>query len=462
MQIDTAMKKYIFTLLIVFSVSYLFAQTASTDSVLYRSTTIQVSVGDTVSIDSAYTTYATGERMSSWVYNVNHIVRQVNSKYHPGCVLLRGINSWVVPKALIPNGLTYDRVMAEQQAVKAAAEAQQRAIREAKEREEAAERERLEAEQRAEAERQAELERQAEAERLAQQQAEQVEPSKEPEVKQQEVPDARHRNFSRLSLGLRGGAASIMQQTNIDSKWNCGFDAAFDFQYTYYFGTRGSKKALHKPTCGILTGVSLAYTRNGVSAGVDTTYSVAPEGVNIDYTIQTDRVKENDGQLQIEVPLMFSLLTEKGFFFNVGPKFILPVYTNYDQNMNDPTIDAYFQTMDVHVTNDPVTGKVTNDQLDSKGRWKAGTLSVSVGVEVGKEWTLKNENSIGLGVYGNYGVYSLYKNNADANKSLINVSEPTSVGNATVDVVSMTDTYGNKLGFFDAGVKLVYHFNFTK
>jgi hypothetical protein len=66
-----------------------------------------------------------------------------------------------------------------------------------------------------------------------------------------------------------------------------------------------------------------------------------------------------------------------------------------------------------------------------------------------------------LGAYANYGVYSLYTN--DLNKeSFIAVTPPTAQGNAAVDVLSLTDAYANKLGYFDGGVKLVYHFNFPK
>ena len=150
---------------------------------------------------------------------------------------------------------------------------------------------------------------------------------------------------------------------------------------------------------------------------------------------------------------------KKGFFLNVGPKVSLPVFTHFNQNMQNANIHAYFPEMDVTVTNEQITGAVKN--MDNKDKFNSSKLNVLVGIELGKEWNFKNNTSLGLGAYANYGVYSLYTN--DLNKeSFIAVTPPTAHGNATVDILSLTDAYADKLGYFDGGVKLVYHFNFPQ
>ena len=61
-----------------------------------------VEVGDTVRIHKDQLKYLTGERMSKWVYNKQHVVRQVGGKRYPQGVLLKGIYSWVYPNSIYP------------------------------------------------------------------------------------------------------------------------------------------------------------------------------------------------------------------------------------------------------------------------------------------------------------------------------------------------------------------------
>ncbi len=81
--------------------------------------------------------------------------------------------------------------------------------------------------------------------------------------------------------------------------------------------------------------------------------------------------------------------------------------------------------------------------------------------ELGYEWTLKSGNSLGLGAYANYSVYNTFKNTPNA-EGLFNLTAPSDTDKAHLDVLSATRAYADKLGYFDAGVKVAYHFNFPK
>ena len=262
-------------------------------------------------------------------------------------------------------------------------------------------------------------------------------------------------NYHRFSIGVRGGAASLMHKTET-GKWNCGFNALLDLQYAYYWTKFGRPYDL-----GILTGLSVGYTQSGMQLGINDQFTVTTnEGDNIDYSLSAERIKENDGQIQLEVPLMFSLVMHNGFFFNVGPKFILPVYTPYKQTITNPNVDAYFQTEGVHVTNEVITGMVTDEQLKSKGtNANQFKVNITLTADLGYEWKLKNKDAFALGVFANYGLWNAFKNTT-ADQSLISLTPPSSSSIATVDILSATDTYASKLGYFDAGIKLTYHFNF--
>ena len=427
----------------------------------------QYQVGDTVIIKKDCERYLTGERMSTWVYYVVHSVQQVGTEQWPNGVLLGGILSWVDP-----NGLTL------QYATERTTEAEQQVAQEQQKQDMAEVAERVQEVENLNELQKAIVEQQAAAHgtttiksdsTVAKPKEEVVAPKEEVVApKEEDTPLQANEvinnkedklpiepNYHRFSIGIRGGAASLMHKTET-GKWNCGFNALLDLQYAYYWTEFGRQYDL-----GILTGLSVGYTQSGMQLGIDDQFTVTTnEGDNIDYSLSADRVKENDGQIQLEIPLMFSLVMHNGFFFNVGPKFILPVYTPYKQTITNPNVDAYFQTEGVHVTNEVITGMVTDEQLNSHGT-NANQLKVNITLtaDLGYEWKLKNKDALALGVFANYGLWNAFKNTT-SDQSLISVTPPSSSSIATVDILSATDTYASKLGYFDAGIKLTYHFNF--
>ena len=163
---------------------------------------------------------------------------------------------------------------------------------------------------------------------------------------------------------------------------------------------------------------------------------------------------------------MFSLIHANGLFFNIGPKFMIPVYTPFNQKITDNEntyISAYFQEIMVPVKNEVITGMLRENQFKQSGTDNGNqfTINIMLGAEIGYEWTLNSGNSLGLGAYANYCLYNSFKNNT-SNDPLINVTPPQGSSLAIVEVLSATKTYTSKLGFFDVGVKVAYHFNFPK
>ena len=431
--------------------------------------------GDTIVIKQDHNTYLTGETMSRWIYLQEHTILKVGGKRFPNGILIAGIFSWVSPDAIVNKSTHLQEAIQEQEAklqaereqarqdsltqaleesIRIAKEqARQDSIAKAKAAEEAAKVEQARQDSIAKAE-QARQDSIAAAEAARQ---DSIAAAEAEQALQDSIARAIPHNCNRLTLGIRGGAASLLHQTDNQGTWNVGFDALFDLQYAHYW-----KKATGKPQLGLLLGVSAGYSRSHLSGAVNDEYSITDnDGNQIDYSISTSDVKEYDGQIQIEVPLMFSLITEKGFFFNIGPRFVLPVYTHYNQNLVDPNIDAYFVTEGVHVPNEYITGKITEDKQNTTGKWEASTLNIFVSAELGYEWTFKNMHSLGLGVYANYSAYTLYKHDA-SNLSIVNVTAPTEAQPAQVTINSETDAYDTGLGYFDAGIKLAYHFNFWK
>ena len=428
----------------------------------------KVAVGDSVMIERECVEYLTGERPSVWVWDKVHTVRQLGTKRFPEGVLLMNIYSWICEECLIPvNGhakAAAAKAAEEQAEERAAFEEEMAKTKDAKE---------------AAAKAAEQPKEEPKAEPVKEEPKEEPAPVEEPKKEEptaqsnqgDSIPSQQNltHSYDRFTIGLRGGAAGLLHQTK-EGNWTCGGDVVLDLQYAHYWTKDGRPVDL-----GIITGVGLGYAQSSVKSSVNSTRPGvedldAANPMHIDYTIRADEVKEHDGQLQLEVPLMFSLIHQNGLFFNVGPKFMLPVFTPYKQTIsNNPNtfVEAYFQETGVRVTNDVITGLLAEDKYTSTGTDYKNqfTINVMLTAEIGYEWILKSGNSLGLGAYANYSVYNSFKNNPDdpATDPLIRVeSAPSNTSNAVINVNPLTGTYASGLGFFDAGVKLAYHFNFPK
>lgn len=264
--------------------------------------------------------------------------------------------------------------------------------------------------------------------------------------------------FHRFGIGARGGFASHMQDAKELGNWKVGWMAALDLEYAYYF----TKKKLQNPWLGIKTGLSLTFSRNPLQSDVNNEYSVTDDdGAGMEYTITADDVRERDGQLSLEIPLMFSLL-HKGLFFNVGPKFVIPVYAPYKQKIDNVNIIArYPEYGGYDIPNEVITGKPTPSILETDGKWDRSKFCIFLSADIGYEWELKS-GYLGLGVYADYSVFDTFKDNTGDKPSLISVTTPAQETPAVVSALSATDTYATGIGYFDCGVKLIYNFQFDK
>lgn len=472
--------------LLVFFASMLPILNASAQKKLYYANSgAPIEVGDSVRINPDSLRYETGERKLKWVYDQVHEIRQVSSKYHPDAVLLRGIYSWIYVNAILPeseekkphpdpvftsfeatvdygmsytwndsvysqtgeytqkfaaisgadstvtlhltvlppkdvytsfdatveygqtytwNDLTYDSTGVYTQQFQAATGADSIVTLNLT-----------------------------------------VLPKPLPQPYQ----------VNRLSFGLRGGFASTLASSK---GIPAGFDALFDLRYAHYWVKDQGKILL-----GLMTGLSAGYVQSNQKMALLDKFTLATDEGDVDYEVSADEVKEKTHQVQLELPIMFTMVTPKGFFLNVGPKLILPVYSTYRQTITNPTISAYVPELNGHpITNEVVMGKLTEEQCDMTGSFNNEfKLAVAAGLELGYQFKLKNGHSLDLGVYADYTFYSMY-NSINTNGKLITITPPSAESAAIVDVQSMTNAYANKFGFLDAGLKLTYNLDFIK
>ena len=419
--------------------------------------------GDTIIIAKEMVRYLTGEEPSEWVYYVRHVIAQVGGKKYPDGILVEGINSWIAYENAYLAGAVNktEEALAQEKADQSEVETREEEFAQKSEDEQEDIRKKAEA---------ADLEVVKPISDGEQQQdttaasgkdyveigSDPFTPSAERDTTAQDTT-TKKRHYNRFTVGARGGMASLLHNTENElGKWKPGFDVAVDLQYAHYWLTKKDH------SIGFIVGASVAYSMSSLTTQVKDTFSRATIGGKVDYTVTAQEVKEQDGEVVVEVPLMFSMIAKQGFFLNVGPRFSIPVYAHYKQKMSeDVSVVAYFSEYDVTVPNEAVTGELSDEQKNQPGKWSAAKLNVMLTAEGGYEFKLLTGNSLSLGAYANYSIYTLYRNDTST-ESLVGVQNPEWNKPAPVNVLSATDTYAKGIGYFDVGVKVAYHFNFPK
>lgn len=412
--------------LLVFVTSLLPLVNASAQrkALTYQDSGAPVEVGDSVKVNRDSLYYETGERILDWVYDQVHEVRQVSSKFHPDGILVRGIYSWLTIGSVIPMSekkvAKSDTILPELVTVKDSLD----------------------------------IDHSADSISL-------VKPAVDPIVEDNidsvitEAPTEELNPYqvNRFTIGLRGGFASSMAKP---AKLPLGGDVLLDLQYAHYWAA-GEKKIRF----GLLTGISVGYMNTSRNQEWDETFTANTSDGEVIYNVTADNIKETNNQLQLELPIMFSMITNGGFFLNVGPRFLLPAYTPYKQVITNGNIQVTDVETGVVLENNPVYGALSEEQENQKGKGNQQfKLTMTIGLEAGYEFKLKSGNSIGLGAFVNYGVYSMYSNQPLG--TAIGVTAPNATENATVNVESLTNAYTENMGHLDVGVKLTYNFDFIK
>lgn len=434
--------------------------------------TYTYSVGDTVVVPKDIRRYMTGEKISTWVYYTKHIIKQIGGERFPDGILLEGINSWIPmtkktplllpsPKKTKGHGQTAptQKPTPTQKPVEPAKPTEEQ--KPAEQPKPAVEPQKPVEQPKPQPQPQPQprpVEPARPSDYAQPQQPEQVKPVEpaKPEEQTLRVEHVRLHPKHRLSIGVRGGAASLMQQ---GMDWKIGYDALFDLQYGCYWRSNTAK-----PSLGFIIGLAAGFEHNDITmSNVTCKSDITADGLNLQYTASIDQIDEHTSQIQVEVPVLFSMVTPHGFYLNLGPKLILPVYGMYKQQLTNANIEAYSPLLDVTFKNDVVLGQFTDAQLAGQSG-KINTFlfkpTVAAMLDLGYEAKLNNGDAFSIGVYGDYG-FSM-KSTAKADLApIVDIVPPSADANAQVRLGHLSSQV-TKLGFFDAGLKLTYHFNLSK
>jgi hypothetical protein len=259
------------------------------------------------------------------------------------------------------------------------------------------------------------------------------------------VPDLPYQ-VNRFSIGVRGGVAA-------QSVPSFGFSALLDLRYAHYW-----VKSSKSPKLGIMTGVGVGYMQYGQNLTKNNyTVRVADATGHVDYAVAIDKAHAINNQVQLEIPVMFSMVTPKGFFLNAGPKLILPAYAGYKQDMSGVTLTATHVEEGVTIApNDPLMGVVKN-AIETGQNKNAWDVTVGLGAELGYELKIGTKYALDLGVYATYGINTnTYK---DATGEILTITAPDAVNVGGAKMHSIMNAGPVNMSYLDAGLKVTFHFD---
>lgn len=255
--------------------------------------------------------------------------------------------------------------------------------------------------------------------------------------------------YDRIGLSVRAGVAGHMQA----SPQPIGFETMFDLQYAHYWR--------HDSWCqtqiGLTTGLSFGLSRSTwcQTRHEQTSFTLTEEGLSfpLDYTIDLS-IREQNQHLQLEIPLLFSLIFPKGLFLHIGPRLQLPLAPTYNAAISDDCIRAVYSLWtDEPIVNSPTTGCITAHE--KHGKWNAGKVNLLLGAEFGYEYMFNDKNRLAFGAYGHAGILP-HKHDGSAN--IVIITPPSTDDMAHVQVNGLSNTQSTQTNYFAAGIRVSYYF----
>lgn len=254
-----------------------------------------------------------------------------------------------------------------------------------------------------------------------------------------------------LRVGLAGGGGLHLTPADCVMKSSVGGGGALAFDYAFY-------KSFDKLDLGLRTGLDLGYMYLPYHAEFAQHYSNVDYLNNqIDYTT-SGLLYITQNQLYASVPVMFALRTH-GFVCNIGVRLQMPFYQTGKQQLSEPLIQAYYPKYDVTVTNELITGIVTDEQLSMPLASSPVFLECYASAEIGYEHRLNAKGAIGCAAYVHAGVWNALPK--ATNTPIIQVA-PITDKVKPVPAVTVNDAYTSLLTSYTPlqfGVKVYYAFS---
>ena len=260
-----------------------------------------------------------------------------------------------------------------------------------------------------------------------------------------------------LSVGVRGGGQMMLPTAVAGATGTMsaalGGAGTLDLRYTFY------GQPTDRIGIGFAVSAGIGYGTAGVQGTNTDTYTNSDyTGNAMDYTCtsnytRTDRFAKADAALLLAMKF-------GGVTLNIGPRFMLPFAASSALTIRQSAIDAYYPAYDVHVHDQLITGKLVTPYTQARTPILP-RYSLLVAAEIGYEWSLSEQSSLGLQLYADVAVWNSAGKNPAPITPLILVSPITSA-ESPAPAVTIGDIAPmiKDLRYIDFGLRVYYAFSF--
>jgi outer membrane protein OmpA-like peptidoglycan-associated protein len=255
---------------------------------------------------------------------------------------------------------------------------------------------------------------------------------------------------AQVSIGVNGGYHSL-KYSLMDGKSSLKPGFGLDIGFT---------KPFKNKHWAIVTGIGATYYNTSAalnSSATVTANQVDDMGAGFEYLVTSKNYQEKQQMIGIGVPVYIQLSPGKhqkaNWYFNVGPKFILPMEVKVKASAEQLNLQGYYPDVNLLINTEmPVHGfgTVYNWNSNAVKLLKPG-LAVSGGT--GIRFNLKNGSHLITGFTADYGVTDIKKETA---QPLVSYNAPIASGVAATSVLSTTNA--GKIIPFSAALQIRYEF----
>lgn len=259
-----------------------------------------------------------------------------------------------------------------------------------------------------------------------------------------------------LSVFAGGGLSSLQNKTSVLDKSD-GYGATVGVGYTYYFSSR----------FGIQTGVEYSmYSAKLKSSNMSGSYSATDnENEAFKYSFKAEGLEEKQETGFLQIPLMAQFQLPIGednkFYIAAGGKIGIPIKKDFKHSFDKVSTEGYYSGLDATIKTDiPEQGFGTYSSTQKEGELKL-KASFMLSAETGMKWYLSDNMNLYTGVYVDYGLNDIKKDEATGSALIeYNKANPgIPISRTVTGLKHNNESLVEKINTFSAGVKIKLGFN---
>lgn len=201
-----------------------------------------------------------------------------------------------------------------------------------------------------------------------------------------------------------GGGLSTLNYNVLYGNQKDGWAGEFGTAYSYFFS----------PKFNLRSGANLSfYQAKATLSNLADSYDAYDGEEYFDFRYKVNSYEENQHALYLNIPIMaeFRFGKNEKFYAGAGGKFGLPLLGKYKTSKNSFKTSGYFPSTNVELEEPEFMGfgsfnnMYTKDDIDLH-------VTVMLSLEAGAKWQLSEKFRLYTGVYFDYGLNNIIRNNS--------------------------------------------------